>query len=131
MSMEKDILTLADIRLLVDSFYDKVRDNSLLAPIFNERIGDAWPLHLEKMYRFWETVLLDAYTYTGAPFTPHANLPVAHAHFEEWMRLFQQTVDELFSGEKAEEAKWRAGRMAEMFEHKINYYKDKGFRNML
>src|SRR5690606_10306412 len=78
MSMKKDILTLADIRLLVDSFYDKVRDNALLAPIFDERIGDAWPHHLEKMYRFWETVLLDTYTYTGAPFTPHANLPVAH-----------------------------------------------------
>ncbi len=131
MIMKKDILTLADIRLLVDSFYGKIRDNALLAPIFDERIADAWPQHLEKMYRFWETILLDTYTYSGSPFTPHANLPVEHAHFSEWMRLFEQTVDELFSGEKAEEAKWRAGRMAEMFELKIGYYQNKGFRNML
>jgi hemoglobin len=71
------------------------------------------------MYRFWQTVLLEEYTYLGSPFPPHAKLPVAHEHFAAWLALFNQTVDELFTGSKADEAKWRAAKMADMFEAKI------------
>lgn len=131
MEQKEDILTLADVKLLVDTFYDKVRADELLSPIFNERIGDHWPEHLEKMYRFWQTVLLKDHTYFGSPFVPHAQLPVDHQHFVRWMALFEPTVDELFSGEKAREAKWRAGKMAEMFEIKIRHFRDQGFRSLL
>lgn len=119
--MTGEILTLDDIKLLVDTFYERVRDNELLAPVFDERIQNNWPHHLEKMYRFWQTVLLDEHTYLGSPFPPHAKLPVAHEHFATWLALFNQTVDELFTGLKAEEAKWRAAKMAEMFEAKIHH----------
>lgn len=122
--MAGEILTLDDIKLLVDTFYNRVRDNELLAPIFNERIQDAWPHHLEKMYRFWQTVLLEEHTYLGSPFPPHAKLPVEHEHFETWLSLFNQTVDELFTGIKAEEAKWRASKMAQMFEAKIHHVRN-------
>ena len=117
----QDILSLEDIKHLVNSFSGKVREDETLAPIFNERIGNRWPEHLEKMYRFWQTVLLDEHTYFGAPFPPHANLPVQHLHFEKWLALFHKTVDELFIGQIAEEAKWRGNRMAEMFELKMEY----------
>ena len=126
-----DILNLEDVKKLVDAFYGKVRENDLLAPVFNERIKDRWPEHLAKMYTFWQTILLEERTYFGSPFPPHAKLPVEHAHFGEWMKLFTQTVDELFTGKKAKEAKWRAGKMAEMFEYKIEYYKKTGFKNLL
>ena len=126
-----DILNLEDVKKLVDAFYGKVRENDLLAPVFNERIKDRWPEHLAKMYTFWQTILLEERTYFGSPFPPHAKLPVEHVHFGEWMKLFTQTVDELFTGEKAKEAKWRAGKMAEMFEYKIAYYKKTGFKNLL
>lgn len=127
----KEILGIEDIRLLVDSFYSKVRADDLLSGIFNERIKDRWPQHLEKMYRFWQTVLLEEHTYHGSPFVPHARLPVEAKHFERWMALFSQTVDENFTGEKAKEAKWRAGKMAEMFHHKIRYYQDNSDRVVL
>lgn len=127
----KEIITLDDIKKLVDTFYEKVRRNELIGPIFNERIQDRWPQHLEKMYTFWQTVLLGEHTYFGSPFPPHANLPVSHKHFEKWMELFTQTLDELFTGEKAEDAKWRAGKMAEMFESKIEYYKNKPFKSLV
>jgi len=117
--MAGEILTPDDIKLLVNTFYNRVRDNALLAPVFNERIKDNWPHHLDKMYRFWQTVLLDEHTYLGSPFPPHARLPVEHEHFATWLHLFNETVDELFTGLKAEEAKWRAAKMAEMFEAKI------------
>lgn len=122
--MAGEILTLDDIKLLVDTFYGRIRDNALLAPIFNERIQNEWPKHLEKMYRFWQTVLLEEHTYLGSPFFPHAKLPVDHRHFAAWMNLFTKTVDELFTGLKAEEAKWRAAKMAELFEAKISYIRN-------
>lgn len=131
MEIKQDIRNLDDIKLLVDTFYDLVRDNKLLAPIFNERIQDHWPQHLAKMYTFWQTVLLGDHTYLGSPFPPHAQLPITHEHFEQWLNLFSQTVDQLFHGEKAEEAKWRANKMAEMFQFKISYHRENPLKNIL
>lgn len=127
MAERAEILTLVDIKLLVDTFYDRIREDKLLGPIFNERIQDRWPIHLEKMYKFWQTVLLQEHTYFGSPFPPHAQLPVGHEHFAAWLALFDKTVDELFTGEKATEAKWRAEKMAELFEAKIAYAKNNPF----
>ncbi|MAN59268.1 MAG: globin [Flavobacteriaceae bacterium] len=119
--MQHEISTLRDIKLLVDSFYGKIREDGLLGPIFNGVIKDRWPEHLERMYTFWQTVLLGEHTYYGSPFPPHAKLPVNKTHFDRWLFLFSETVDEHFTGEKAAEAKWRAGKMAEMFQLKIQH----------
>lgn len=121
--MEKDIEGFEDVQLLVNTFYDKVREDELLADIFNSKIQEKWPEHLEKMYRFWQTVLLEEHTYIGSPFLPHAKLPVSKEHFERWLKLFGETVDMLFTGDKAERAKWQGERMAAMFHSKIEYYK--------
>ncbi len=125
MNYAKDILTLEDIKKLVDTFYEKVRQDDLLAPIFNQRIQDRWPQHLKKMYAFWQTVLLHQQAYHGNPFPPHAQLPINRSHFEKWMEIFSSTVDLLFAGEKANEAKWRASKMAEIFQSKIEFYRVK------
>lgn len=122
--MKKEIASLTEIKNLVDSFYGKVQKDDLIGPIFNNIIQDNWPEHLEKMYRFWQTVLLQEHTYQGAPFAPHAKMPLEKKHFERWLTLFFETIDEQFEGEKAEEAKWRANKMAEMFHYKIEYYKN-------
>lgn len=122
MMQRNDITSLNDIKQLVDAFYGKVRADEILAGIFHDRIQDRWPEHLEKMYRFWQTLLLDEHTYFGAPFPPHAKMPVKQQHFERWLALFEETVNELFVGEKAEEAKWRGRKMAQMFEWKIEQF---------
>lgn len=122
--MQKEIINIEDIKLLVNTFYDKVREDELLSDIFNNVIKDRWPQHLEKMYKFWQTILLEEHTYYGSPFLPHANLPVSRTHFNRWLALFFATIDELFEGEKAEEARWRANKMAEMFQLKIASYKN-------
>lgn len=129
--MSKEIENIDDIKLLVDKFYSKVRDDEMLKDIFNNVIQDRWPEHLEKMYRFWQTVLLGDHTYQGSPFVPHANLPVVKDHFNRWIKLFYETLDENFSGEKTEEAKWRAAKMAEMFHYKIEYYKNNPAKQIL
>lgn len=120
----KDIQELPDIQLLVDTFYGKVRQDDLLKDIFNGIIQDRWPEHLEKMYRFWQTVLLEEHTYYGSPFPPHLRMPVNEVHFDRWVMLFGETVDQLFEGEKADRAKWQGSRMAEMFLSKINYFRE-------
>ncbi|HLT43018.1 MAG TPA: group III truncated hemoglobin [Sphingobacteriaceae bacterium] len=131
MKTQHDILSLDDIKILVDTFYDKIRKNELLGPIFNNRIQDRWPQHLEKMYTFWQTVLLKEHTYFGSPFVPHAHLPVDNIHFNTWVGLFNETVDDLFEGRIAEEAKWRGAKMAEMFESKIKHYQGIDFDSLL
>lgn len=122
MKAQKQLLNLNDVKQLVDSFYGKVRNDNLLGPVFNERIEERWPQHLEKMYSFWQTTLLGEHTYSGRPFPPHATLPVGHQHFTRWVVLFTETVDELFTGDKADEAKWRAAKIAEMFELKVYHF---------
>lgn len=117
-----DILNLDDVKLLVNDFYSRVRDNDLLAPIFNGVIGENWPIHLEKMYGFWQTILLDTPAYSGSPFLKHAKLPIRKEHFDTWINLFNSTVDAHFTGEKATEAKWRAAKMSEMFQYKLDHY---------
>ena len=120
-----------DIRLLVDTFYGKVRIDPLLGGIFNGVIKDRWPQHLEKMYSFWQTVLLGVHTYYGSPFPPHAQLPVEQKHFDAWLKLWHETVDEHFTGKKAAEAKWRGDKMAVMFLSKIGYYRNNPAKPLL
>lgn len=121
---KKDITSLEDIKLLVDTFYSKIREDDMLGIIFNQNIQDRWPIHLDKMYRFWQTILLEEYTYDGRPFPPHAHLPIGKVHFDQWLSLFEDTVYSLFSGAKADEAVWRAKKMAAMFESKLDYIRN-------
>lgn len=130
-SKNHDILHLDDVKNLVDTFYGKVRANPLIGPIFDERIQNRWPEHLAKMYTFWQTILLGEHTYFGSPFPPHASLPVEREHFNTWLDLFYKTIDELFSGEIAKEAKWRANKMAEMFQFKIDQYRKSPNRSLI
>lgn len=121
--MKTKIESITEVKKLVDVFYEKVRQDQVLSPIFNEIIQDQWPEHLAKMYRFWQTVLLNEHTYKGAPFLPHQKMDLGGKHFNLWLQLFNETLDENFEGETAEEARWRASKMAEMFEIKINFHK--------
>lgn len=119
-----DITTLSDIQFLVNTFYERVREDELIGPIFDRVVQDRWPEHLEKMYRFWQTVLLEEHTYSGSPFAPHIRLPIEKRHFDRWLSLFSETVEENFSGDKAQEAQWRAEKMAQMFQFKIDYFRN-------
>lgn len=131
MSTKKDIATIEDIRLLVDTFYGKIQIDALLGPIFNGIIQNRWPEHLAKMYRFWQTVLLGEHTYYGSPFPPHAQLPVHQTHFDTWLRIWYETIDTHFEGIKADEAKWRGDKMAVMFLAKIDYYRNSSAKPLM
>jgi len=112
----KDIETRKDIKLLVDSFYVKVQQDEVLGNIFNEVVKIDWESHLPKMYDFWETLLFHKTVYKGNPMRIHKMIHQMQAlkssDFEIWLTLFHQTVDELFSGDKADLAKTRAQSVA-------------------
>jgi len=121
----KDISNKEDVKIFVDAFYEKVRGDELLGPIFDSRIQDeAWPVHLERMYSFWNTVLFGQIDYRGNPFSKHAKLPIFATHFERWINLLSLTIDECFEGEKANEVKLRAERMGNIFQSKLKYLRD-------
>ncbi|HYH55039.1 MAG TPA: group III truncated hemoglobin, partial [Anseongella sp.] len=126
MKKRGDIRSMDDIKELVDIFYHKVRWDELLGPVFKEKIQDNWPRHLATMYRFWGTVLLDERSYFGSPFLKHAGLPVEGPHFQRWLNYFYETLDELFEGPKTAEAKFRAEKMAEMFQVKLEHIRKTG-----
>jgi len=107
-SEKQDIATVADIEKLVYCFYDKVRANESLFAVFDPIIKDNWPAHLAKMVSFWSTLLLYTREYKSDPLTSHMPLPLTKQHFETWLLLFTATLDELFKGEIAENAKKRA-----------------------
>lgn len=119
--MKKDLETSEDIKLLVDTFYEKVGKDPLIGPIFHGVLQNNWQPHLEKMYGFWETILFEVRKYSGSPFPPHKHLPLEQDHFNRWLFLFAETLDSLFEGEKTKEALWRAEKMGEMFLYKIKY----------
>ena len=114
-----DIQSEADIKLLVDTFYQKVNEDALLNPIFNGFAHVDWGRHLPIMYDFWSSILLGSSRYHGRPFPKHMPLPIDATHFQRWLELFEATLDELFAGPKAEEAKVRALNIATMFEYRL------------
>ena len=119
----KDITGLEDIQLFVDEFYNKVREDDLIGPVFAGVITD-WQPHLDKMYAFWNAVLFGAVGFKGNPFAKHAPLPIAPEHFGRWLELFSETIDANFAGPMAIEAKQKAGIMANMFMSKLDRMKN-------
>jgi hemoglobin len=111
-----DIVQREDVKVLVDRFYDKVKADPLLAPVFRHL---NWPHHLPIMYDFWSSMLLGDQTYRGNPLQKHLPLQIDKSHFSQWLALFKKTVDENFAGEKAEEVKMRAQSIAGIFQLKM------------
>jgi len=119
----KDLETRADVILLVDTFYTKVKSNPVIGYIFTEVAALDFETHLPKMYDFWCSMLLGEQSYSGNPMTPHLvlsqKIKLSSVHFDEWLLLFNETVDTLFEGEIANNAKYRAKNIAGLMLYKI------------
>lgn len=121
--MGKDIAERKDIEQLVNCFYDKVKQDNVIGFIFNDVAKVDWPHHLPIMYNFWEMVLFGKGPYKGDPMTKHIQLnqkvELEATHFDRWKQLFFETIDENFEGDKANEAKLRAGNIASLMLYKV------------
>ncbi len=102
------------IARLVDRFYEKVRQDEDLAPVFAGKIADEdWPAHLATMRDFWSSIMLTSGRYHGNPVAAHRRTPgITPDLFERWLGLFAETAAELFDEAVAEAFKDKAGRIA-------------------
>jgi len=120
---KKDIKTREDIYKLVSTFYSKVRVDDTLGPFF-DKIED-WDEHLDRLTTFWESSLFLKTKYFGDPLAAHAKADREHGnkiselHFGVWLNLWFETIEELFEGETAENAKRRARKMGTFLYLKI------------
>ncbi len=124
MDTNKDISSRADIDLLIRLFYDKVRANDQIGIIFNEVVPMDWEHHIPVIVDFWETILLDADKYHKNAMEPHfainKKFPLLPVHFQAWVQLFVETVEENFTGEKATLAINRARGIAGIMQIKMD-----------
>lgn len=103
------------IERLVRAFYDRVRADPLIGPVFAARIAD-WEPHLRQMFAFWSSVALSTGQYQGAPMRKHLFLPIDGRHFDRWLALFEATARDVCPPKAAEHFIVRARRIAENFE---------------
>ena len=118
-----DIETREDVERLVRAFYAKAMVDPVIGFLFTDVAKLDLEAHVPQITSFWETILLDARTYRGNPFGVHATLHgkarLREGHFKVWLGLWFGTVDELFSGERANAAKVHALRVAQAFSQRL------------
>lgn len=107
-----DIENRNHIEQLMRAFYAKAIPDPVIGHYFTQVINMDLEKHLPVIIDFWETVLFGIAKYKSNAIAVHQHLheksTFEEKHFEQWVKLFQSTVDELFEGEKAELAKQRA-----------------------
>lgn len=107
-----DIQTEGDIKTLVDTLCHKATQDTLLGASFAAAARIHWPHYLTSQYRYWSSTLLGEGTTEGEPLPEQVALPRSGAHVEHWLNLFSTTVEEHFTGSRAEQAKQVAQQMA-------------------
>jgi len=113
-----DISQPADIQLLVDAFYRKLKSQPYLLALFENLSNRDWNQHLFQMKNFWHSVLLKSAALTGHPQILHALLPAHQAQVREWVHLFHETVEEHFKGPTASATKGLAEQLVRIFAYK-------------
>lgn len=118
-----DIKDRNDIEKIIKSFYGKAVNDPAIGTFFTEVVMVNWEKHLPIMYDFWENILFANRKYVGNPLEIHRQLnkkkELNHEHFQQWIKLFTSTVDELYQGENADLMKQRAENIAVMMEIKV------------
>ncbi|MFT6717285.1 MAG: hemoglobin [Saprospiraceae bacterium] len=124
MNNKKDITNSGDVKLLVDTFYKQVMADEVIGYFFTKVVPISMETHMPIMYSFWENVLFYTGEYKGNPMIKHVDMnrksPLEQKHFDRWLTLWANTVDELFAGDKAEEAKSKAIQIAKMMFFKVS-----------
>lgn len=120
---KKDIENIEDIKVVVDSFYNKVKVDDKIAVFFNDIAQVNWDIHLPKMYSFWSTILFGSMTYKGSPVAHHIPInslkEMEREHFDRWLELWTETVNELFEGKIASAAIYKATNIAGIMSYKM------------
>jgi len=119
----KDIENRQDIKKLMESFYSKALIDETIGYFFTEVVPLNMETHMPLIVDFWETIVFGKAKYKGNVFEVHHHIHQLSAfkeeHFARWVILFQQTVNELYSGNNAELVKQRAESIATIMRIKL------------
>ncbi|WP_382247781.1 group III truncated hemoglobin [Herbaspirillum sp. GCM10030257] len=103
----------SSIRIMVDTFYAGVREDAVLAPVFEKMLAGKWETHMPRMYAFWTKLLLGTGEFQGNVFGKHMALEgIEKEHFIHWLGLFRKTAVEIFGKDEAHVAIEVAERIA-------------------
>ncbi|MBI5373416.1 MAG: group III truncated hemoglobin [Sphingobacteriales bacterium] len=121
--MKNDIQNKEDLLKLVTRFYEKLLADPSVSYLFTEVAKIDLAHHLPVLVDFWDNLLFQSDTYRKNALQPHLLLhqqsPLKKEHFDTWLRYFNESVDELFEGEKAFLARERATSIATIMQIKI------------
>ncbi len=119
--MKRDIETREDLENLLNEFYNVATRDEKIGHHFAEL---NLKTHLPIIVNFWEKVLFGKPVYFGNPLAVHQKIneksPLLFEHFQRWFEIFSQTVDELFAGKTADDAKLRAKMIAHSLNQNLN-----------
>lgn len=104
----------AGLARLIPIFYDRVRADAELGPLFNAAVDD-WPEHLERLVAFWSSVMLTTGRYKGSPMAAHLKhkAHITPALFDRWLALWSEVTDEAMPRAAAVALQAKAARIAE------------------
>lgn len=118
-----DILQRSDIETLLKHFYQQAMTDPLIGFFFTELSTFSIAEHLPNVTDFWQQQLLGGTSYKGRNFEVHRDLNQHTAfnehHFQRWLRLFTQSIDQLYAGPIADTAKQRATAIAQSMQQAL------------
>jgi len=115
-----------NIEILVSNFYTLVLKDPLLSPFFIDKLGNnlqdkKWVEHLQLLTEFWKFVALGYEEYNGNPLQPHYHIEgLSRKAFTQWLYLFHQTIDTVYTPSIGEYFKQKSTDIAENFMRKLN-----------
>ena len=109
-----DELDEEQLKAVVLAFYARVRRDEMIGPLFNAAVED-WDEHLDRLTRFWSSVMLTSGRYKGNPMVVHRRHAeaIAPSMFDRWLELWAEITDELMPAAAAAALQSKAGHIAE------------------
>ena len=113
-------ITKDNIETLVMNFYSRILRDDIVGPFFIEEFGEDmdnkyWKPHLKKLIDFWASIVLGDTSYKRDPFKPHMLMDLETETFEQWLKLFFETLDEIYEPKVADIFKEKSSNIADTF----------------
>lgn len=121
----RDLASKQDIEDMLQVFYRKAFADAQIGHFFTKVVPLDLPTHIPMIAAFWESILFNTPTYQKNVMQVHEHVSslshIGKHHLDQWVQLFQETVDECFSGPVAELMKQRARSVATLMNIRINH----------
>ena len=123
--MKRDLENREDIVVVLQAFYQQATQDPQIGHFFTDVIKLDIQEHIPVIANFWEAILFGSRTYGKNVMEVHQHIhqlsSIKKEHLDRWVKLFTQTVDHFFEGEKAILMKQRGRSIATLMDIKLNH----------